>query len=428
MKETIFISHANPEDNYFAAWLASKLQILGYKAWVDVEDLNAGDAFFTTIHPIIKEESICLVAVNSESYINKARSQDSGVSRELNTAISVKDIDNFIIPIRIDSIDFNDFPAHYASWNAIDFHNNWQNGLENLVKHFEKRKIIKTSENSNPFDVWFKAIKNRNQIIEKKERYYSNWFPFELPEYIYIHTPDCLENQINSLIPYPFVLEAKRMITFASDKTIKEQVPIHSTKKYKTVELIGSDTLEVDSVFTLKDVEKKLVRLLHFCIVKHLRNHDLSYWRKRNINYFKRSEFGDRPISLKKRHGKRSRVLVGEKSVKINGRKRTINWHYGISPRVRLHPKPHMRLGYTIVFTNDKERGLGQSISQTLRRSVPADWFNRKWYETMLASMVRISGPFDDENLYIEVDKEKYMKISNLPAGGEISKGYIEPE
>jgi hypothetical protein len=428
MKDTVFISHANPEDNYFAAWIASKLRVLGFKSWVDVEDLWAGDAFFTKIHPVIKDDSTCFIAVTSESYIQKALNQNSGVGRELNTAISVTDVKNFIIPIRIDSTDFSDFPAHYSSWNTIDFNNNWQNGLEDLVKHLEKRNVPKMLSNNDPFEIWFKAINNKNQLIEKEEGYYSNWFPVELPQFIYIHTPDCLEEQIKASAPFPFILEAKRMITFANERTILEFIPLHDSLKLETKKFVGADLIDVDKEFTLKDAERKLVRLLHVCIVSHLRNHDLSYWKKRNINYFKRSEFGDKPVSLKKRHGKGSRVLVGEKTVKINGRKRTINWHYGITPRINLHPSPHIRLNYTLVFTNEKDRGLSKSISQTLRRSVPADWFNRKWYETMLASMMRISGPFDEEYIYIPVDQDIYLKINNIPAGGIINKGYIEPE
>ena len=39
MKDTIFISHATPTDNIFATWLATKLELCGYKVWVDLNDL-----------------------------------------------------------------------------------------------------------------------------------------------------------------------------------------------------------------------------------------------------------------------------------------------------------------------------------------------------------------------------------------------------
>lgn len=46
MKDTIFISHATPTDNIFATWLATKLELCGYKVWVDLMIL---------LHPLILE-------------------------------------------------------------------------------------------------------------------------------------------------------------------------------------------------------------------------------------------------------------------------------------------------------------------------------------------------------------------------------------
>jgi hypothetical protein len=39
-KNLIFISHAQPEDDYLAVWLASKLRQLGYNVWVDKDNLK----------------------------------------------------------------------------------------------------------------------------------------------------------------------------------------------------------------------------------------------------------------------------------------------------------------------------------------------------------------------------------------------------
>ena len=35
LKDTIFISHATPEDNEIAIWLASRLENAGYNVWFD---------------------------------------------------------------------------------------------------------------------------------------------------------------------------------------------------------------------------------------------------------------------------------------------------------------------------------------------------------------------------------------------------------
>lgn len=36
VRQTVFISHANPEDNEFAAWLGTRLIGAGYQVWSDL--------------------------------------------------------------------------------------------------------------------------------------------------------------------------------------------------------------------------------------------------------------------------------------------------------------------------------------------------------------------------------------------------------
>jgi hypothetical protein len=425
MKDLIFISHANPEDNYFATWLAAKLNVLGYNAWVDVDDFKVGDAFFNTIQPLIKEKAIRFIAVNSEAYINKSKDQNTGVSRELNTAILVRDIENFILPIKIDLVSYSDFPSHYASWNTIDFSENWQDGLIDLVKQLVKMDIPKENSVKNPIDTWFKVIKNENKVIDKQEECFSNWFAFDLPEDIYIHYPENPSKEAFWSYPYPFTDEANRIISFSSDGST-ESLKFRYSKKFKTHNLISSDEIKVDNSFVLKEPKKKVVRLLNQCFRHHLMKSDLSYWKKRDLNYFVRSQENKR-VSLKERFGKTSRVLVGEKTAKINKRKQSVNWHYAINTRVELHPFPHYRLFYTLVFTDESGRGVNKTDSRNLRRSVPADWYNRKWFETMLAAMLKLSESSESEEIKIEIDENVFLSVSNLPVGSTIEKGYIEP-
>ena len=49
MKDQIFISHATPEDNEFTIWIASRLEMLGYKVWIDKKELLGGERFWPTI-------------------------------------------------------------------------------------------------------------------------------------------------------------------------------------------------------------------------------------------------------------------------------------------------------------------------------------------------------------------------------------------
>ena len=48
-KDVVFISHATPVDNTFAVWLATKLELCGYRVWVDINNLSPSVDFWKTI-------------------------------------------------------------------------------------------------------------------------------------------------------------------------------------------------------------------------------------------------------------------------------------------------------------------------------------------------------------------------------------------
>src|ERR1039458_1577920 len=125
MKDTIFISHANPEDDYFATWLASKLSLFGYKVWVDVKNIKPGLYFNRDFERVIKENAVRFLAVVSEDYITKSKIDDTGVMNEILCARTVKDIEGFIIPLRYDDCDYGEFTVGIRGRLAISFEKNW---------------------------------------------------------------------------------------------------------------------------------------------------------------------------------------------------------------------------------------------------------------------------------------------------------------
>src|SRR5690348_14626771 len=140
MTDTIFISHANPENNYFAAWLASKLRLCGYKVWVDVSDVTPGKYFNRDYEITILNATVKFLAVITEEYITKAQKTDSGVMNEILAARTKKDVDDFIIPLRLGSISYDAFPVGIRGRDTVDFSANWAIGLKKLIEHFEKIK------------------------------------------------------------------------------------------------------------------------------------------------------------------------------------------------------------------------------------------------------------------------------------------------
>jgi hypothetical protein len=52
-RSIVFISHANPEDNAFATWLAGQLTLAGYSIWSDVTQLVGGETFWDDIEAAV---------------------------------------------------------------------------------------------------------------------------------------------------------------------------------------------------------------------------------------------------------------------------------------------------------------------------------------------------------------------------------------
>ncbi len=53
--QKIFVGHATPEDNYFSAWLSSKLRLFGYDVWCDLSELLGGEDFWKNIETVIRQ-------------------------------------------------------------------------------------------------------------------------------------------------------------------------------------------------------------------------------------------------------------------------------------------------------------------------------------------------------------------------------------
>lgn len=53
-RDVVFVSHANPEDDAFATWLAIRLVRTGYRVWCDKTNLLAGENFWNDIEAVIR--------------------------------------------------------------------------------------------------------------------------------------------------------------------------------------------------------------------------------------------------------------------------------------------------------------------------------------------------------------------------------------
>jgi hypothetical protein len=139
-RQTVFVTHAAPEDNEFALWIASKLALAGYRVWIDRRRLRGGDDFWDEIDRVLRTEAIKQVIVFTRS-VGKA-----GVKKELAIGDIMKHRlgdPKFMIPIRADNIAFSDAPPEFVRENILDAHPNWHDCIKDLFETLDSAGVPK---------------------------------------------------------------------------------------------------------------------------------------------------------------------------------------------------------------------------------------------------------------------------------------------
>lgn len=422
MKDTLFISHAAPEDNEFALWLATKLELCGYKVWVDLKLLDPSDDFWKKIDCEIREETIKFIFVISAS---SAESNREGIQKELAVADKMRKQDgNFIVPIRIDGSNFDNSPIEVLRLNAIDFYNCWGEGLSKLVEYFEKEKIIKaqTQISAEEMLLRWQGIKasSNNQIFNKNDIYCSNLFPIELPAYLYIYPTINIEEVLKSRhIPYRKLKEV--ILTFACNTCVTEWCgKEYIFERIKTSEAI-IDTNK-DPVILNQEIcrlSRIVVELINWNIgdlfykkgLRRLKSN--SEKRSRNVYYF--------PKNTKSKRANDSRPK------NLSGNYRGKFWHYGISAYYVQYPKSGIIIRSHLVFTDFNNNELPESLQFLARRSKGKHFFNKDWKELLQTAIFRLSDGVD--HIYnTNCCETNAFYLSQQPEIYVAHIGYLEPE
>jgi hypothetical protein len=184
MRDGIFISHATPEDNSYAIWLASRLNSLGFNTWIDKNALLGGEKFWEEIDQVIRHSAAKFLLVYSKSICidKKPGHLKDGIYKEYSLAESIskqEGIRDFIVLLNIDASTHNLFIGA-DRLVQIPFYDNWAEGLRQLLKKLEKDNIPKNVSNqAAEFTEWYenKYIIKNGIVAGKRELYYSTFWP-----------------------------------------------------------------------------------------------------------------------------------------------------------------------------------------------------------------------------------------------------------
>src|SRR5690606_5445361 len=182
MRDTIFISHATPEDNDFTIWLASRLQMLNYEVWIDKNGLLGGEKFWEEIDQVIRNRAAKVLLVYSHSICQKDEAGQlipgklkDGVYKEFSLSESIgkqNSLSDFIILMNIDRATYNLFIGA-DRLNQIPFYDNWGEGLKQLEKKLRNDNVPKVNKIvHNEFAQWYESqFLPSNSIVSKYELY-----------------------------------------------------------------------------------------------------------------------------------------------------------------------------------------------------------------------------------------------------------------
>lgn len=141
MRDIIFLSHANPDDNEFTRWLALRLGAKGYPVWCDLAKLLGGEDFWKNIENELRERTVKLLYVlsrksNHRNGTLKEMAFANGIAREEGLA-------DFVIPLSVDDLPHTQVNIELNRLISIPFEHGWAAGLNQLLTKLDEDNVPK---------------------------------------------------------------------------------------------------------------------------------------------------------------------------------------------------------------------------------------------------------------------------------------------
>ena len=106
--------------------------------------------------------------------------------------------------------------------------------------------------------------------------------------------------------------------------------------------------------------------------------------------------------------------LTGRRQIIGYSKTRRLHWHYGITPKPRVFPFPHVRFVNRVLFTEDGRTPLDNpERMHRLRRSFTKSWRNAKWRGMLLAFLHWLSD--GETRLVVPVGSETAFSLRLPP-------------
>lgn len=383
-RNLVFLSHANPEDSDFAAWLANKLTLLGYEVWLDDINLGGGERMWREIEECIRNKACKVLVALSRNSIKK-----DGVLNEINLAVNVarsNKFKNFIIPLKIDDLSYKDeLPVELVQLNVFDFSKGWKGGLKRLEKQLRDDKYVfrRDAKSSNEMEWRSLIVRKETQLSKVNEELYGTWLPIELPSKLFLY--DCVHrtqaiDQARLGVKVPSERFDNWLLAFTEPDSLEWQLG-EAAQGLKPVALDTADFLHNPSS-TAYSVERGQRRVYVSSLLNQAWNNGLESrgWLPYQLA-FETSWYLPQPAAgfVTQRYvdpiGSPVRTQLTGASDALGAR-----WHIAISAHATHRPELHFATRLHVAFTSNGRDLIGDSAKMAkLRRRFCKMWFNERW-------------------------------------------------
>lgn len=463
MRETIFISHATPEDNDFTIWLASRLKLLGYNVWIDKNALLGGEKFWEEIDQTIRNNAakvllvyskhICIRDENGNPTPGKLK---DGIDKEYSLSESVgkqNNLKDFLILLNVDASTYNLFIGA-DRLNQIPFYDNWADGFKQLEKKLVKDQVPKHNELiDDSFSDWYTTqYIVPNGITTRRELYYSNWWPInKLPEYFYIFEFKT-EKQAKAVYlannnDLPLGKISNHISSFESAPNFQIKIDGKMIEvKHRDVHRIKLSEMllgfQTSTFPTQRDAENHFKNILQRVFHLILKRRGLYWYEMANkrMAYFHTLKSLD---TMKVKFEFPHRTLDKTKTKNLIGKyKKLSKWHFAVSAKPILTPLVALSLKSHMVFTDDgynvwkKEKKTvkdGEEKTEmvvdtdrihTHRRAKGKRLFNEEWRDLLIGFLHSLK---EQDKIAINLSTNFTLEMPDIPELFWADFGYFDP-
>jgi len=432
-RDTLLLSHANPEDNEFTLWLALQLANEGYRVWCDLTKLLGGEVFWDNIEEAIKTRAAKVLYI-----LSRTSNAKDGPLKELHFAQGVakrEKLKDFVIPLHIDDLPHGDVTIEITRINTVQFEQSWGAGLAKLLEKLEEDNVPKDPKfNRTAVNEWWRTQFSAQQgLRQEAEEYLSNWFPvLDLPTHVYFHSlsrRDIGKVEVPPALPYPAVQDGINLITFAEAVDFDEKLgpEIYIAKAGDPLEVAGL-LAEPKSTFG-----KHLFQLLRVAWEQMLDERKLPVYElanKAKCFYFPKDRVPNDKVFFTGADGEKTyRAMVGY-STRTNpttGVSVKRLWHYAVQARPLVHPTLAYVFKSHVLFTSD-----GTTIWESkkklasARRSQCKSWWNDEWRDRTLAAATYLCDGAD--KITVRLGSKASLSVPATPVPFCSPVSYTDPQ